>query len=67
MRSIGYVYSGSEDPSTRNDLAKMHHNLVCFDRLTQEDKDKDKYVGNVNVMDNHPEKNQKQQNTKKKN
>lgn len=55
MRSIGYVYSGSENPSTRNDLAKMHHNLVCFDRLTQEDKDKDKYVGNVNVMDNHPE------------
>ncbi len=49
MRSIGYVFSGSEDPSSRNDLGKMHHNLVCFDRLTDEDKQKDRNVGSVDA------------------
>nr|MBQ6242754.1 hypothetical protein [Lachnospiraceae bacterium] len=41
MRSEGYVYSGSPDKSSRNDLAKMHHNLVPFDELSEEDKRKD--------------------------
>lgn len=44
-RSIGYVYSGSPDKSSRNDLGKMHHNLVIFDDLSEEDKRKDSRVG----------------------
>ena len=44
MRSEGYVYSGSPDKSSRNDLAKMHHNLVVFDDLTEEDKRKDSKI-----------------------
>ena len=40
MRSEGYVY-GPE----RNDLAKVHHNLVDFEALSEEDKRKDKRVG----------------------
>ena len=45
MRSAGYVYSGSKDSSSRNDLAKMHHNLVDFSELSEEDKRKDSKVG----------------------
>lgn len=45
MRSEGYVYSGSPDASSRNDLGKMHHDLVPFDTLTDEDKRKDRRVG----------------------
>ena len=41
MRSEGYIYSGSPDRSSRNDLAKMHHDLVNFDLLTEEEKRKD--------------------------
>ena len=41
MRSEGYVFSGSEDASSRNDLAKMHHNLVAFLHLSQNLKDVD--------------------------
>lgn len=41
MRSEGYVFSGSQDPGTRNDLAKMHPDLVPFDRLSQKEKEKD--------------------------
>ena len=41
MRSEGYVYSGSPEKSSRNDLAKMHHDLVKFDLLTEEEKRKD--------------------------
>lgn len=40
MRSEGYVHSAK-----RNDLAKMHHNLVNFDDLSEEDKRKDSIVG----------------------
>ena len=40
MRSEGYVFA-----PTRNDLAKTHHNLVCFDDLSEEDKRKDRRVG----------------------
>lgn len=45
MRACGYVYSGSKDAASRNDLAKMHHNLVPFDDLSEEDKRKDSRVG----------------------
>lgn len=41
MRSEGYVYSGSPDSASRNDLAKMHHNLVVYQDLSDEDKGKD--------------------------
>ena len=36
MRTEGWVY-GKE----RNDMARIHHNLVLFDKLSQEDKEKD--------------------------
>ena len=45
MRSEGYIYSGSDDPSSRDDLGKMHHLLVHFDDLTEEEKAKDSQVG----------------------
>ncbi len=41
MRAEGYVYSGSPDKSSRNDLAKMHHDLVDYASLTEEEKRKD--------------------------
>ena len=44
MRSEGFVYSGSTDKASRDDLAKMHHNLVPFDALSEEDKRKDSAV-----------------------
>ena len=45
MRSEGYVFSGSKDKSSRNDLAKMHHDLVNFDSLSEEEKIKDYKMG----------------------
>ncbi len=45
MRSQGYVYSGSKEKSSRNDLGKMHHDLVDFSSLTEEEKRKDSQVG----------------------
>ena len=45
MRAEGYVYSGSKDPASRNDLAKMHHDLVDYASLSEEDKRKDSRVG----------------------
>jgi hypothetical protein len=45
MRSEGYVFSGSPEKSSRNDLAKMHHDLVDFASLTEEEKRKDSSVG----------------------
>lgn len=45
MRSEGYVFSGSTDKKTRNDLGKMHHNLVDFDALSEETKRLDSKVG----------------------
>jgi hypothetical protein len=44
MRSEGFIYSGSKDKASRNNLGKMHHNLVCFDDLSEEDKRKDSIV-----------------------
>lgn len=47
MRAEGYIYSGSPDKSSRNDLAKMHNDLVDFSSLTEEEKRKDSRVGTV--------------------
>ncbi len=44
MRSEGYVFSGSTHKSSRNDLAKMHHDLVPFEGLSEKDKRKDSAV-----------------------
>ena len=41
MRSEGYVYSGSNDKSSRDDMAKTHHCLVPFDELSAEEQAKD--------------------------
>lgn len=45
MRAEGYVYSGSTDKSSRNDLAKTHNDLVAYDLLSEEEKRKDSRVG----------------------
>ncbi len=47
MRSEGYVYSGSHDRSSRNDLGKTHHDLVDFASLDESEKRKDSRVGAV--------------------
>ncbi len=51
MRAEGYVFSGSKDKSSRNDLAKMHHDLVDYAALSEEDKRKDSRVGNAQISD----------------
>ena len=45
MRAEGYVFSGSTEKSSRNDLGKMHHDLVDFSSLTEEEKRKDSDIG----------------------
>jgi hypothetical protein len=45
MRAEGYVYSGSQDKSSRNDLAKMHHDLVDYVLLPEAEKRKDSKIG----------------------
>lgn len=47
MRSEGYVFSGSVARESRNDLAKMHNDLVPFEQLSEEEKRKDSKVGSV--------------------
>lgn len=47
MRSEGYIYSGSPDKSSRNDLGKMHHDLVDYSSLSDDEKRKDRRVGTV--------------------
>ncbi len=42
MRTEGYIYSGSNDKSTRNDRAKMHYDLVSHSRLTDDELAKDR-------------------------
>lgn len=44
MRSEGYVYSGSHDKSSRNNLGKMHHDLVDYGELSEEEILKDKRI-----------------------
>lgn len=41
MRAGGYRYSGSRDRSSRNDLAKLHPDLVPYDQLSEADRKKD--------------------------
>ena len=36
MRTEGYRFSGSKNEASRNDLAKLHHNLVPFSELDNE-------------------------------
>lgn len=45
MRSEGFVYSGSIEKSSRNDLAKLHNNLVPYDDLPNKIKHVDSIVG----------------------
>lgn len=45
MRSEGYIYSGSPEKSSRNDLAKMHHDLVDYSSLAEAEKRKDSRIG----------------------
>ncbi|MBR4459421.1 MAG: hypothetical protein IKS31_10740 [Clostridia bacterium] len=44
MRSEGFITSGSADKSSRNDLAKMHNDLVRYGVLNEEEKPKDRAV-----------------------
>lgn len=45
MRSEGYIFSGSTAAESRNDLAKMHNDLVPFSCLNEAEKRKDSQVG----------------------
>lgn len=45
MRSEGYVYSGSMEKSSRNDLAKTHNSLVHFYDLSEDERRKNRKVG----------------------
>lgn len=45
MRSEGFVYSGSTAQESRNDLAKLHNDLVPIHMLTEEERRKDSKVG----------------------
>ena len=47
MRSEGYIFSGSTAKETRNDLGKMHHDLVPFDQLSAGEPEKDLNVGTI--------------------
>ena len=47
MRSEGYIFSGSLDKSSRNDLGKMHHDLVSYHALSEKEKRKDSQVGSA--------------------
>lgn len=44
MRAEGYVFSGSKEKSSRNDLGKMHHDLVEFQSLADGEDVKDKRI-----------------------
>ena len=45
VRSEGYIYSGSPEKSSRNDLGKMHNDLRPFDDLSEATKRLDSFVG----------------------
>ena len=45
MRSEGYVYSGSPEKSTKNDLAKMHPRLVRYSDLKADEKTVNQEIG----------------------
>ena len=50
MRTEGYIFSGSCDKSSRNDRAKMHHNLHKFGLLTDEDIAKDRRIARKEII-----------------
>lgn len=50
MRSEGYIYSGSPDKESRNDFAKMHHNLINYRELSKADKPKDNKVARISNL-----------------
>lgn len=41
MRTQGYIFSGSTDKASRNDLAKLHNDLVPYQALDEAEKKKD--------------------------
>lgn len=45
MRAEGYIYSGSKEKTSRNDLAKMHYDLVDYSQLSVEERKKDSNIG----------------------
>lgn len=45
MRTEGYCFSKSTDKASRNDLAKLHHDLVPYAKLSEEEVAKDQRVG----------------------
>ena len=47
MRTEGYQYSGSTQHISRNDLGKLHHDLVPFVVLDDDEKKKDESKGDV--------------------
>ena len=47
MRTEGYIFSGSTDKSTRNDRAKMHHDLVPRHILSDTEAGKDDRMINL--------------------
>lgn len=49
MRAEGYIYSGSCDKSSRNDLGKMHNNLVDYSQLDDSVKLLDRKVATKRV------------------
>ena len=44
VRSCGYIYSGSPEKSSRNDLAKEHNCLIPYDELTEEYTERDTVI-----------------------
>ena len=44
IRSKGYIWSGSINKSSRNDLGKKHHDIVPYAELTDDEKRKDGLV-----------------------
>ena len=47
MRTEGYQYSGSTQHISKNDLGKLHHDLVPFVVLDDDEKKKDESKGDV--------------------
>ena len=45
MRAEGYVYSGSKEKESRNDLGKMHNDLIDYSSLSDDEKRKDSKIG----------------------
>ena len=44
MRSEGFIYSGLRAETSRNNLGKMHNDMVAFEHLDDSDIEKDSNV-----------------------